>query len=213
MCPRCARANRTGTPGSLPSISTTATRGNCSMWCVELLVLEGQTQPRDQLTELVELGRLERDGITRLNVHRSTILADGAPPLTTRLPNSGRTTRRRDLRDRAPDRGSGGRARGAHRPAAWPRRRPAPTCGRPAPRARAPSWSRWRRSPTRSCSWYSSHCARVSRSERRNFQFFSGSSIRACSRARCSSFEMWRNTFTIEMPSSWSIRSKARMWR
>ena len=34
-------------------------------------------------------------------------------------------------------------------------------------------------------------------SERRNFQCFSGSSMRACSRARCSSFDTWRNTFSI----------------
>ena len=46
---------------------------------VELLVVQRQTNPGDQLTELVELGRLERDGITRLNVHRVPILADGAP--------------------------------------------------------------------------------------------------------------------------------------
>ena len=35
-----------------------------------------------------------------------------------------------------------------------------------------------------------------------NFQFFSGSSIRAWRRARCSSFERWRKTFTTVVPSS-----------
>ena len=59
---------------------------------------------------------------------------------------------------------------------------------------------------------YSSKRARTSRSARRNFQRFSGWSIRSCRRLRCSSFETLRKTFTSAVPSSTSIRSHSRMW-
>ena len=62
---------------------------------VELLVLQRQAHAGDQLTELIELGRLERDGITRLDVHRVPILVDGTPrrPLGTEIGTNHSTTR------------------------------------------------------------------------------------------------------------------------
>ena len=44
---------------------------------VQLLVLEHQSDVGHELAELIELGWLQRDGITRLDVHLRTILADG----------------------------------------------------------------------------------------------------------------------------------------
>ena len=81
---------------------------------VELLVLQRQADAGDQLTELIELGRLERDGITRLDVHRvhhfarwnaardqsePTIGTESARLLDDQALEAG--LRVRDLRDRA----------------------------------------------------------------------------------------------------------------
>ena len=53
--------------------------------------------------------------------------------------------------------------------------------------------------------------ARSSRSLARNFQRFSGSSSRSCSRARCSSRDRCRKTLTIAVPSSVSVFSNPRI--
>ena len=214
MCPRCARATRTGTPGSLPRSRPLATRGNCSTCVSSCSSCSGRPSPRDQLTELIELGRFERDGITRLDVHRSPFW-----PMEPRAAHSdrpqmcGRTTRRRGPRDRLPARGSGGRAPSS-----------TSTSNDATATSRTHLWSAgttyhgaqpstWRRSPRRRASGTRPTARGSSRSARRNFQFFSGSSIRAWRRARCSSFETWRNTFTIVVPSSVSMRSNSRMCR
>src|SRR4029453_19079071 len=47
---------------------------------VELLVGGGEPDVRNELTELVELGRLQRDGITRLDVHRTPLSRIAATP-------------------------------------------------------------------------------------------------------------------------------------
>ena len=190
-------------PWSSPSIDRDGHQRELLDVPVELLVLQRQADAGDQLTELIELGRLQRDGITRLDVHRVTILADGAPrgPVG---PQSARLTRR--SRPSRPGSGLGdlgGRARSntstqqrGHGDVAHPL-----VVGRhDVPRR--PVGGRGGDRRVRSARGTRPTGARTSRSARRNFQFFSGSSMRACRRARCSSFEMWRNTFTTVVPSS-----------
>ena len=43
----------------------------------ELMVHAGETDRSEELAELIELGRLQRDGITGFDLHRPVILADG----------------------------------------------------------------------------------------------------------------------------------------
>ena len=45
-------------------------------------------------------------------------------------------------------------------------------------------------------------------SARLNFQFFSGSSMRARKRLRCSSFERWRKNLTMRVPLTWRCLSR-----
>ena len=55
-------------------------------------------------------------------------------------------------------------------------------------------------SASRYADWYASQCLRASRSEMSNFQCLVWSSMRACSRARCSSFEMCRKHLMMVVP-------------
>ena len=63
-------------PCSSSSSTASATSGNCSTCGVELVVRQGQPHAGDELAELVELGRLQGDGITGLDLHRATIVVD-----------------------------------------------------------------------------------------------------------------------------------------
>ena len=55
---------------------------------------------------------------------------------------------------------------------------------------------------------YSFQNFRSAMSAELNFQFFSGSSMRARKRFRCSSFERWRKNLTMRVPFSWRCLSK-----
>ena len=57
--------------------------------------------------------------------------------------------------------------------------------------------------------WYALQCSRSLTSAAENFQLWSGRSIRRRNRRRCSSFEMFRNSFTILMPFSVRWRSQS----
>ncbi|MDZ4826598.1 MAG: hypothetical protein SGJ13_09065 [Actinomycetota bacterium] len=46
---------------------------------IELFVADRKAGSKQQLTELIELGGLQRDGITGLNVHRQSIVAEAHP--------------------------------------------------------------------------------------------------------------------------------------
>ena len=146
----------------------------------------------DELAELVELGRLQRDGITGLDRHERSILADGAaarpvdhcPHRSHRSPGARYVDRRRPASDGIGRRDLRVEALEACRAGASRRRRRGPTCGRPARRTtgRAPSTSR--SAPPRSRAWYSSQLRRGPRGRPAlNFQLFSGSSIRAWRRS------------------------------
>ena len=104
---------------------------------VELLVLQRQAHAGDQLTELIELGRFQRDGITRLDVHRVPILVDGRPrrPVGSEIGTNYPT-----IRPSRPASGGGicGSSALEHvDQERRPRRRHAPTCDRRARRTTA----------------------------------------------------------------------------